>query len=33
MLDLAKWVNGEYLVPGDPLEEPRDDPDDESDER
>jgi len=31
MLDLAKWVDGDYRVPDEPFKEPRDD--DESDER
>jgi len=31
LLDLARWVNGDYRVPGDPVEERRHD--DEEDER
>jgi uncharacterized protein len=31
LLDLARWADGEYRVPGDPIEEPGDD--DESDEQ
>lgn len=31
MLDLAKWLDGDYRVLGEPFKEPRDD--DESDER
>jgi endogenous inhibitor of DNA gyrase (YacG/DUF329 family) len=31
LLDLARWANGDYRIPGDPMEEPGDD--DESDEQ
>jgi uncharacterized protein len=29
LLDLAKWVDGDYRVAGDPVEERRDDDDEE----
>jgi hypothetical protein len=32
LLDLAGWANGDYRIPGDPVEEPQRD-DDESDPR
>ncbi len=32
LLDLAKWVDGEYRVPAEPEKEPADDEDDDQDE-
>jgi endogenous inhibitor of DNA gyrase (YacG/DUF329 family) len=31
LLDLAKWMNGDYRIPGEPIKEPGDD--DETDEQ